>query len=80
MFGSMVTIIRQTVQNLKVKYNRVQVYSLLVGPIAQSVWRLSDELDGPGSISGREEIFRPSRPALRPTQPSVQWVPRLSRE
>jgi len=28
-------------------------------------------LDGPGSDPGRDEIFRPSRPALGPTQPPV---------
>jgi len=28
-------------------------------------------LDGPGSNSGGDEIFRPSRPALGPTQPPV---------
>ena len=37
-------------------------------------------LDGPGSNPGEDEIFRPSRPALGPTQPPIQWVPGLSRE
>ena len=32
-------------------------------------------LDGPGSNPGVDEIFRPSRPVLGPTQPPVQWVP-----
>jgi len=32
-------------------------------------------LDGPGSNPGRDEIFRPSRPALGLTQPPVKWVP-----
>ena len=37
-------------------------------------------LEGPGSNPGGKEIFRPSRPALGPAQPPVQWVPGLSRE
>jgi len=36
-------------------------------------------LDGPVSNPGRDEIFRPSKPALGPTRPPVQWVPGLSR-
>jgi len=36
-------------------------------------------LEGPESNSGGDEIFRLSRPALRPTQPPIKWVPDLSR-
>jgi len=44
--------------------------------VAQSV---DYRLDGPGSNPGGDEIFRPTRPALWPTQPPVKWVPGLSR-
>jgi len=36
-------------------------------------------LDGPGSNPGGDEIFRPSRLALGPTQSPVKWVLGLSR-
>ena len=35
-------------------------------------------LDGPGSNPGGDENFRPSRPALGPTQPPVKWAPGIS--
>jgi hypothetical protein len=36
-------------------------------------------LEGPGPNLGEDEIFRPSRQALGPTQPPVKWVPGLYR-
>ena len=36
-----------------------------MGPVALSVWRLSYGMNGPGSSPDGDEIFRPSRPALR---------------
>ena len=36
-------------------------------------------LDGSGLNPGGNELFRPSRPTLGPTQPPEKWVPSLSR-
>ena len=49
------------------------------GPISSVGIATDYGLDGPGSNPGRDEIFRPSRPAMAPTQTPVQWVLGLSR-
>jgi len=54
-------------------------YQTSLGP-GSSVGIAADYgLDGPRSNSGGNEIFRPSRPNLGPSQPPVQWVPGLYR-
>jgi len=40
--------------------------------VAQSVWRLTTGWTVRGLNHGGGEIFRPSRPALGPTQPPLQ--------
>ena len=57
-----------------------EYYKLLECGPGSSVGIATDcGLDGPGSNPDGDEIFRPSRPALGPIQPPVQWVPGLSR-
>jgi hypothetical protein len=60
-------------------YGSATVEAVLCGP-GSSVGIVTDYgLDGPGSNPGGDEIFRPSRPTLRPTYPPVKWVLGLSR-
>ena len=60
-------------------YFTVRIFIMMCGPGSSVVTVTDYELDGPGSIPGGDEIFRPSRPALGSPQPPVQWVPSLSR-
>ena len=49
-------------------YIYIYIYS---GPGSSVCIATNYGLDGPGSNPGGDEIFRPSRPALRPIQPPV---------
>ena len=54
------------------------IYVYTYGP-GSSVGRATDYgMDGPGLNPGGDEIFRPSGPALGPTQPPVKKVTFLS--
>ena len=50
----------------------------ICGPGSSVVIATDYALDGPRSNPSGDDIFVPSRPALGPTQPPVQWVPSLS--
>ena len=67
---------------LRLSYNTVYQKPKLIRGACFFLWSVTWHdygLDGPGSNPVGDEIFRPSRPALGPTQPPVKWLPRLSR-
>ena len=60
-------------------FSIIMVYTLMFGGPGSSVGIATDYgLVGLGLKPGRDEIFRPSRPVLGPTQPLVKEVPALS--
>ena len=59
--------------------NLVRLVWISCGPGSSVVIATDYGLDRPGSNPGGDEIFRPSRPALEPSQPTVKWIPGLSR-
>jgi len=55
------------------------MYDVISRPCSSVGIATDYRLDGPRSNPGGDEIFRPSRPFLGPTQTAVKWVPGLSR-
>jgi len=55
-------------------YVFICLYSSICGPGSSVGIAIDYGLDGPGSNTGEDEIFRPSRPTLGPTQPSSPGV------
>ena len=68
------------VRDCSLKTTVIYLRYLLHGGPGSSVGIATDYgLEGPGTNPGGDEIFRPSRPALGPIHPPVQWIPGLSR-
>jgi hypothetical protein len=61
----------------KLRFSVILICNRLLGGSGSSVDIVTDYgLEGPGSNPGGDEIFRPSRPALGPTQPPVPGLAR----
>ena len=57
----------------------IKDHQVLSGGPVSSVGIATELRTGQSGIESRwDEIFRPSRPSLGPTQPPVKWVPVLS--
>jgi len=80
LYINFIWVLIQFIWSLRI-FSTTELYSLyweVCGP-GSSVGIVTDYgMDGPGSNPGGHEIFRPSRPALGPTQSPVKWVPALS--
>ena len=74
------TTIYYTALNYTILYNAILYYVILYYTILYYYYTILYYTTPycPGSNPGGDKIFRPSRPALGPTQPSAKWVLGLS--
>ena len=66
------------ISSLRINTEFISLFGIVCGPVSSVGIATGYGLDGPGIESRWHEIFRPSIPYLRPTQPPVQCVPGLS--
>jgi len=62
-------------------HNRIEGNQYIYHGLGSSVGIVTDHgLEGPELNPSEDEIFRPSRLALGPTQTPIKWVPGLSQD